>query len=226
MAKPLVVFCDFDGTITERDMVVTLAEKFSPSHIERIKEAILSRRQTVRAGVAELFATMPSSQKQEIIDYARQAMRIRAGFQEFLEFCQSNGLLFTVCSGGIDFFVEPLMERFRPWIHRIYSIPADFSGPNIALRHPYGCETCGTCKVKVMEEYPGAIRQLIGDSITDLHGAHHADQVFARNGLKDYLDQDKVSYYPFETFFDVIHILKDFKGDLCRKSPAPPATPK
>lgn len=217
MAKPLVVFCDFDGTITERDMVVTLCEKFCPPGWESIKDDIIARRITVRDGVTQLFALIPSSQKDAMISYAHEVMRVRAGFPEFLTFCKENGLRFIVCSGGIDFFVEPLMAPYQKSIDKIYSLPADFSQPTITLRHPYGCETCGTCKVKVMEDYPGVLKILIGDSITDLHGAHHADVVFARNGLKDYLDQDKVSYVPFENFFDVIKGLQSFRGAPCEK---------
>ena len=55
----------------------------------------------------------------------------------------------------------------------------------------------------------------IGDSITDLHGAHHAKTVFARDKLKDYLDQDKLSYYPFENFTDIQNTLMNFKGQPC-----------
>src|SRR5687768_17399836 len=108
MAKPPVVFCDFDGTITERDMIVAVCEKFCPPGWERIKDDILARRTPVRKGVADLFAMIPSSKKADIIEYAHSIVRWRAGFKEFLGFCQTNGLLFTVCSGGIDFFIEPL----------------------------------------------------------------------------------------------------------------------
>src|SRR4029077_1001695 len=101
MAKGLAVFCDFDGTITERDMIVTICEKFCPPGWEKIKEDILTRKKSVRQGVAELFALIPSSKKSEIIQYARDVMRLRAGFQEFLEFCKRNGLTLIVCSGGI-----------------------------------------------------------------------------------------------------------------------------
>ena len=204
MPKPLTVFCDFDGTITEKDMVVTLCQKFCPNDWKPIVEDIVARKKSVKDGVVELFAKIPSSQKDALIRYAHEVIQWRAGFKEFLEFCKANALRFIVCSGGIDFFIEPLMKPFAPWIDRVVSIPADFSGPMIALRHTYACESCGTCKVKVMEEYPDTTKILIGDSITDLHGAHHADLVYARAKLKDYLDQDKVSYTPFETFFDVI----------------------
>jgi 2-hydroxy-3-keto-5-methylthiopentenyl-1-phosphate phosphatase len=212
MAKPLVVFCDFDGTMTERDMVVTVCEKFCSPGWERIKDDILTRRIPVRQGVTELFAMIPSSQKDAIIRYAQETVRWRAGLPEFLAFCKENGILFTVCSGGIDFFLDLLLTPFRDSIAKSYSIPADFSGPTIRLRHPYGCETCGTCKVKVMDEYSNSIRILIGDGITDLHGAQHATLVYARSQLKSLLDEVGVAYTPFETFHDIIHHLQTFQG--------------
>ena len=193
-------------------MVVTICEKFCPPGWERVKEEILSRKKTVRAGVEELFAMIPSSKKEAIVRYAQEVVRWRSGFPEFLQFCKDNGILFTVCSGGVDFFIEPLMAPYRKWIHKIYSLPSDFSGPTIRFTHPHGCETCGTCKAKIIAEYPKTISVLIGDSITDLHGAHHAKVVFARNGLQRYLDEDKISYYPFETFHDIIKTLSSFQG--------------
>jgi 2-hydroxy-3-keto-5-methylthiopentenyl-1-phosphate phosphatase len=225
MAKPLTIFCDFDGTITEKDMVVTLCQKFCPNDWEPIVQDIVARKITVKEGVIALFAKIPSSKKAELIGYAHEVVRWRAGFKEFLEFCKANGLRFIVCSGGIDFFIEPLMAPFKPWIERIVSIPSDFSGPMIALRHNYACDSEGTCKVKVMAEYPNDTHLLIGDSITDLHGAQHADVVYARAKLKDYLDQDKISYTPFETFFDILKSFETFQGDPCpphahRKTPS------
>jgi 2-hydroxy-3-keto-5-methylthiopentenyl-1-phosphate phosphatase len=204
MAKQLAVFCDFDGTITERDMIIAVCEKFCPPGWERVKDDILSRKKTVRDGVAELFAQIPSRKSDDIIAYAKEVVRWRPGFEEFLQFCKDSGIWFIVCSGGIDFFVKPLLKPFQSYFHKTFIIPADLSQERIRLRYPYGCETEGLCKVKVMDEFPDTIKILIGDSITDVHGAHHADRVFARGGLKGYLDQDKVSYHPFETFLDVI----------------------
>ncbi len=212
MAKPLVVFCDFDGTITERDMIVAVCEKFCPPAWKEVARDIAARRKNVREGVAELFAMIPSNKKEAIIAFTADCVRFRPGFQDFLAFCRDNGLLFTVCSGGIDFFVNPIIERFQPWIHKSYTIPANFSGPMIKLSHPYGCDQCGMCKVKVMDEYSGAIKILVGDGITDVHGAHHATRVFARDKLKAYLDADGVRYHPFETFHDIIGTLSRFQG--------------
>src|SRR6185436_17277234 len=100
MAKPLVIFCDFDGTITEKDMVVTLCQKFCPNDWEPIVHAIVDKKITVKRGVIDLFSKIPSSKKSELIAYAQEIVRFRAGFKEFLEYCKANGLRFIVCSGG------------------------------------------------------------------------------------------------------------------------------
>ncbi len=212
LAKPLVVFCDFDGTITVHDMVISICKQFCPPSWREIVDDILARKKSVKDGVSEMFAMIPSNRKNDIVQFAQETMRPREGFQEFLHFCKANGLRFVVCSGGIDFFVEPLMKPYSEFVDMIYSIPSDFTGPMIALRHNRACESEGTCKVKVMEEYPGSIRILIGDSITDLHGAHSASRVFARGRLKKYLDDEHVLYQPFETFYDVQGVLEKFKG--------------
>jgi 2-hydroxy-3-keto-5-methylthiopentenyl-1-phosphate phosphatase len=211
-AAPLTVFCDFDGTITERDMILSVCEKFCPPAWERIKDDIIAQRITVRQGLRDLFAMIPSSQKDAIIQYAQETVRWRPGFQEFLNFCETNGLYFTVCSGGVDFFIDPLLAPYRHQIKKVYCIPADFSGPTIGLKFLAGCETCSLCKAAIMKDYPNSISILIGDGITDLHGARHATLVYARRELAAYLDAEKIRYTPFETFHDIINHLKTFQG--------------
>ena len=90
MAKPLIVFCDFDGTITEKDMVVRICEKFCPPVWRTIVEEILAQKKTVKEGVAEMFALIPSSKKDEVLHFALQTMRPRAGFQEFFAVLQGQ----------------------------------------------------------------------------------------------------------------------------------------
>lgn len=217
-ARPLIVFCDFDGTITEKDMVISICEKFCPPTWRQVVEAILDRSITVKEGITKMFAMIPSSKGQDILDFAHKTMKPRAGFMEFLTFCKQNGIRFIVCSGGVEFFIRPLMEPYKEWIDKIYAIPADFSSPMIQLTPNNACETEGMCKVSVMEKYPDAISILIGDSITDLHGARKANVVFARAGLKKYLDEEKIPYYPFETFHDVLKQLSQFQGPSHEKA--------
>ena len=201
--RPAVVFCDFDGTITTEDLIVVVWRRFAAPGWEQEVEEILSQRKTLREGVAAVFSQIPTSRIGEIVQYVKEVVQFRPGLQEFMASCREQGLEFVVASGGVDFFVEPVLERYKPWISRIYSIPADLSGETISLMHPYGCQTCGLCKVRVMEEYPARFRILIGDSLTDLHGATEAELVFARDRLKLMLEELRRPYEPFDTFWDI-----------------------
>jgi 2-hydroxy-3-keto-5-methylthiopentenyl-1-phosphate phosphatase len=205
-----VLFCDFDGTITLKGMVDEVGEVFVGETWLALKQKMLERKLSLLEGVAMAFETIPSSRREEIIDHVKQAAKIRPGFMELLDYCKVGGIPFIVVSGGVDFFMEPVLKPYVRSISRAYSLESDFSHKNLRLVHKYSCGECGLCKLKVMEEYPGRTRILIGDGLTDLHGAQHADLVFARASLAKYLDQEGRPYLPYETFFDVIHGLNDF----------------
>ena len=217
-----IVFCDFDGTITVEDLIVAVWRGFASDGWQDQVTEILSQRKPLKEGVAEIFAQVRTSEKDAIVEYAKRVVALRPGFQELLESCAEMHIDFLVVSGGIDFFVEPVMESFKPWIKRMYTIPADLSGDFIALQHPYACETCGICKARVMDEYLGAYRIVVGDGVTDLHGARKADLVFARGQLSRLLGDEGIPYEPFETFFDV----KDALGRrLSQMGASPPRGP-
>lgn len=204
LEKPVVVFCDFDGTITQEDLIVTVWRTFGPLGWEKQVEDILSRRKNLRDGVAEIFGQIAASQCEEIIQHAAKAVRFRTGFRELLDYCHKRNMTFVVASGSLDFFLDPILEEFRTLIHRVYSISTDLSGEKIRLLHPLGCETCGLCKARVMGNYPGTFRVFIGDGLTDVHGALQSDLVFARSQLAQVLEEEDRKYLPYETFFDVI----------------------
>ena len=88
--KP-IIFSDFDGTITERDVIVMIMDKFAPPEWTHIKAKILYERTiTLKDGVEKLFSLIESSKKAQIIDFVKKEVKLRAGFIEFLDFCQAN----------------------------------------------------------------------------------------------------------------------------------------
>ncbi len=49
--KKDVIFCDFDGTITENDNIIAIIRHFNPPGWEPIVNDIVSQRKTIRQGV-------------------------------------------------------------------------------------------------------------------------------------------------------------------------------
>ncbi|REE88612.1 2-hydroxy-3-keto-5-methylthiopentenyl-1-phosphate phosphatase [Paenibacillus taihuensis] len=210
-----VIFCDFDGTITENDNIVAIIRHFNPAGWEAIVNDIVAQRKTIREGVGELFRLLPASMKREVVDYAISNAKIRAGFAELLQFCQDAGIEFYVTSGGIDFFVYPLLAPFGIPEEHIYCNGSDFSGEQIEITWPHPCEgecktDCGMCKSSIIRRFPGDRyeRIIIGDSVTDFEGAKLVDTVFARSHLILKCQELGLPFHPFETFHDVIQVLK------------------
>lgn len=216
--KPPVLFCDFDGTITLSDNIVAVMKHFNPEGWEPIVRDIVELKKSVRQGVGEMFALLPSSMKQEITDYILRTAGIRDGFPELLDWCKKNGVEFFVTSGGIDFFVYPLLAPFDIPRDHIFCNGSDFSGERIRITWPHACDEhcsndCGMCKTAVIRRFPQDryTRILIGDSVTDFAGAKLVDLVFSRSHLTERCRELGLPHIPFETFHDVVHHLE--QGD-------------
>lgn len=212
-----VIFCDFDGTITENDNIIAIIKHFNPSGWESIVDGIVSQRITIKEGVGRLFRLLPSSQREDVISYAISNARIRSGFAELLEHCRSRDIEFLVTSGGIDFFVYPLLAPFDIPSSHIYCNGSDFSGNQIEITWPSPCDEhcsnsngCGMCKTTIIRRFPEEkyFRILIGDSVTDFPGAKLADLVYSRSHLTQKCKELGLPYIEFETFHTIIDDLK------------------
>lgn len=216
--KP-IIFCDFDGTVTANDNIIAILTEFDPPGWEKVKDQILDQSISIREGVAKMFSLLPVSAKDEIISYVLEQAEIREGFSDFVAYTKKQELPLYIVSGGIDFFVYPLLEPFGPF-DGIYCNSADFSGDLIKLEFPHGCDEnctsqgCGCCKPSVIRELldTGSKSIVIGDSISDWEAAKEADFVIARDLLAEKCQEAGIRYKPFETFHEVIAIVDEYIG--------------
>ncbi|MCM3747533.1 2-hydroxy-3-keto-5-methylthiopentenyl-1-phosphate phosphatase [Paenibacillus pasadenensis] len=215
--KQRVIFCDFDGTITENDNIIAIIKHFNPAGWEEIATDTIEQRMSIQEGVGKLFRLLPASMKEDVIRYSISNAVIRGGFRELLAYCQEEEIEFFVTSGGIDFFVYPLLEPFGIPQDHIYCNSADFSGDNIEILWPHTCDehcpngSCGMCKTAVIRQFSAERyeRILIGDSVTDFEGAKLADQVYSRSHLTVKCRELGLPHHEFSTFHDVVDDLKE-----------------
>lgn len=211
-----VIFCDFDGTITNNDNIVAIMKHFKPEGYESIMKDTVERTISIREGVGRMFALFPSSMKEEITSFVLEHAGIREGFAAFLEYLKEEGIEFYVTSGGIDFFVDPILKPYGIPADHIFCNGASFEGDRIEITWPHPCKDtcrndCGMCKVTVMDRFPQDryYRILIGDSLTDFEGAKQADLVYSRATLTEQCRKLGVQHVPFETFTEICADLND-----------------
>ncbi|MCH5583988.1 2-hydroxy-3-keto-5-methylthiopentenyl-1-phosphate phosphatase [Shimazuella sp. AN120528] len=217
MSKKPIIFCDFDGTITQSDNIVSIMKHFAPPEWETLKDKVLSQSLSVKEGVGKMFSLLPSTLKEEIIRYVKEIGIIRAGFAEFIAHTKEQDIPLYIVSGGIDFFVYPILD---PYIDRdhIYCNASDFSKETIDIIWPHACDAhcsndCGCCKPSILRQFDSTKYEkiVIGDSITDLQAAKLADRVYARDFLIQKCEELQIPYTPFEQFTDIIQDLKGVK---------------
>lgn len=220
MDKQIVIFCDFDGTITEKDNIIDIMCEFVPEEKWKpIVDNIFAKKTSLRAGVYDLFQLVPSSLKQHITDFVLSRARIREGFGDFIDYCSRQEITLLITSNGIDFFIHPILAPYNEKIHTIYCNQSDFSGSNVEIIYPYPCDEycdvdCGMCKTTVIRRYDSNryLKFVIGDSITDLEGAKIADAVIARDYLKEKCAELGIDCIPFADFHDCLQAIATIRN--------------
>ncbi|MDQ0272799.1 2-hydroxy-3-keto-5-methylthiopentenyl-1-phosphate phosphatase [Cytobacillus purgationiresistens] len=219
--KP-IIFCDFDGTITNSDNIVQIMENFGPQEAEELKKKILGQQITIKEGVRQLFSLLSTEKKEEIISFVLENAEIRNGFSQFVSYTKEHQIPLYIVSGGIDFFLYPVLEPYGPF-EKVYCNEADFSGDSIHIHYPHQCDEqctsqgCGCCKPSVIRKQSNeeSYNIVIGDSITDLEAAKMADAVLARDFLIKKCEEENIPFKPFNDFYDCIEYIE---GLLVTKS--------
>jgi len=207
-----IVFCDFDGTIACRDVLVFVCETFAPEVTARVMPQIYSQELSLRQGVRQLVEAIPSDRYGEMLDLAR-SQPLRSGLCELIDFLDRQGVEFVIVSGGICGIIQAALGTLADRATGIHAMDVDTTGEYLAVRSAFEGETELVDKLKVVSRYLGkplpsggfanAHWVAIGDSVTDLNMAQAAPTVFARSRLKTYLDDRGKGYIPFENFFEV-----------------------
>jgi 2-hydroxy-3-keto-5-methylthiopentenyl-1-phosphate phosphatase len=222
---PFQVFLDFDGTLVGPNVAIVLVEAFAPDGARVAHEVDLllhSGELTLRQAWERQAALLRASQIPEMARYAVENVPLRPGAHRLLEMLDRHGIPVTIVSGGIDFYIYPILEREKIR----YPVLADSMETNqdgqIHVLHPHGhptCRLCGICKALVVSGATGPRTVFIGDGSTDRYAAEVSDIVFARRRLLEYCRAEGIPCYPFETFDPVTEQVAAW---LERGEPLPP----
>jgi 2-hydroxy-3-keto-5-methylthiopentenyl-1-phosphate phosphatase len=205
LAQP-IVFCDFDGTITQEDTFVAVANQLVPEVWGPLQAQLYAFEITLHEAVSRMVAAIPARHYPAIVAAAK-CYGLRSGFGEFVQFLQGVAVPLVVVSGGLQDVVEAALEDYRPGIKGIHAAQIDSSGEFLRIHSAYESASEMVAKARVMADYvpPGGSLEavLIGDSITDLELALQVPLVFARDRLAQYLRERDRPYVPWQDFGDV-----------------------
>jgi 2-hydroxy-3-keto-5-methylthiopentenyl-1-phosphate phosphatase len=208
-ARTLVV--DFDGTITEQDLLDTIAKTFGDEEVYReVDEGLDDDSLTLNEVIRREFEPVRAPLG-EVRDWVLGNVRVRPGFRELVDLARKRDWRVVIVSSGFRELIEPVLDREGLGELEVLSntVDPDPDGWKVQFRVSEPCEVCGQpCKRSTAAAIAdGTELVYVGDGYSDRCAAELADVVFARRGLASYLEERGVPFERFEDFHSVARSL-------------------
>jgi len=204
----MIIQCDFDGTITSNNLSVLLRENFAHSDYQKIDSDYLHGYLTVEQSNKLQYALIKEP-KEKLQEFVRQHIEVRPGFLEFVGYCRDTGTPLIIVSSGLDFYIETVLNEIGVQDLELHCGRTIFSGDGIIVSY-YNPEG-NIIDEGFKKEYLTWLRKrdkyiiYIGDGLSDVEAARHANYVFATGDLVRLLSTESVACSVFSDFYDLLH---------------------
>jgi len=203
------IVLDFDGTVTESDLLDRIALEFGdPVVYQEVEDGLDEGRLPLRDVIVREFRPV-TAPLEEVVEWVLGEAKVRAGFSQFVREAQAGGWEVHVVSSGFEELIEPVLERedVEVALHANRVDPRP-DGWIVDWRYPDDCDVCGeSCKRSLLP--PGEV-VYVGDGYSDRCAALASDRVFATSGLASYLEERGVAFEPFTDFDALARALGDW----------------
>src|SRR5712692_718268 len=217
--KKPIVFLDFDGTITQRDVVDAILESFADPRWLEIEEDWKQGRIGSRECLAEQMRLVRATKDQ--VDALLDSIELDEGFEKLLETCAARGVATHIISDGFDYCIDRILAR------QSLNLRARLNGARILSSHleadrdrwlvdfpsfhqscGHGCATCKPAMMSLLNRNGGPTI-FVGDGLSDRYAATSADLVFAKDQLAAFCQARQVAHVRYNNLADVAEQLDE-----------------
>lgn len=217
----MLFIVDFDGTVAPADTVDALLERFADPEWRRIEEQWVAGEINSQECMAAQIALVRADRS--LLEAFFRSITIDPSFPEFVRYVWEFADL-AVVSDGLDYPIRLALSHLDIPIG-IYANTLRFRRGGLEISFPHGNSACsvgsGVCKCAVARSVDagrGLSTILIGDGRSDFCIARCADHVFAKGGLLDYCQAENITHTPFETFDDVLAVVREWEPAARKES--------
>ena len=203
------IYCDFDGTITEKDVVNSFFETYAPPKWLEYEKLWTEGKITSQENAIKQVALLPEITKKQLDEFIDN-IKLDEYFLDFIKFTKSKNIKFTILSDGFDLFIQKTLEKYNISDIQFYANHIIYENNKFKIEFPYHSTTCdigaGMCKCEKVKEQTFCY---IGDGTSDRCIAQKANLLFATKNLQKYCEKNLINYYPFKSFRNIIEVLED-----------------
>ena len=222
------ILCDFDRTISIKDVTDTLLEQYALPQWHDIEkeweEGKIGSRECMQKQIALLRAT--KAQVDELAD----SMQVDPYFKKFAALCEARHVRLFIVSDGLDYIIKRVMTRLGlSNLPVIASHLAHTGEDRWELTAPYANAQCGagasTCKCAAsnnIRTFTHADSILyIGDGRSDYCvSMNEAELILAKDSLLTYCVENKLPHHAFKDFSEAAKLLEQIANKDRQKIPA------
>jgi 2,3-diketo-5-methylthio-1-phosphopentane phosphatase len=212
------IFVDFDGTVTTEDVGDAIFRNFGDKpKVDKIIEALLSDRLPAKDSWIALCSSIGAIKKDELDQYI-STFTIDEGFNDFVKFCKESRHDLFILSDGFDYYIEKIFCKEGIEGINIYSnrLTIDHENKLIPSFPYFDSEflTSANCKRNhiINNSSDDDYTFYIGDGNSDKYAAQYCDFIFAKNDLLKFCEKERITYFPFQNFFDVTERIKELSA--------------
>jgi 2-hydroxy-3-keto-5-methylthiopentenyl-1-phosphate phosphatase len=205
-----IVQCDFDGTITEKDVSFLILDTYADGDWRKLFKDYTDGKIPVGTFNRRAFG-MVKADKDTLIDLILKSdeVQVRPGFRELLDYCAGQGLKVAIVSNGLDFYIEAILKKLGIDGLDFYAATSRFlpEGMEVGYIGPGGVELEVGFKDAYTEKFhnEGYRVVYVGNGVSDLYPARKSDHIFA---IGDLLDQCRLHDLPCVPFNDLHDVVK------------------
>jgi len=208
--KQFKIFLDFDGTITRNDVGEEIFRKFLDSdNVNRIVDDLVTDKISSRECWESLCDSALIKNKNEF-DKFILSQEIEPTLHRFAKYCEENGFDLFVLSDGFDYYIEKILKRENLDHLKVFSNKLILNDEGKMIpSFPYynaDCRSSANCKRNHIIENSGEddYTVFIGDGNSDIDAIQYVDFIFAKDDLLKFCEMQRITYFPFKNFDDVV----------------------
>ncbi len=218
MDKVFKIFVDFDGTISSQDIGESIFREFGDHMIvNKIIDGLLSNEISAKQCWVELCNSVEKIENVKLDSFI-DGLNIESSFHSLVNFCKDNNFELFVLSDGFDYYIKRIFERenlnhLKYFANKLTITKDKRLQPSFPYEHE-NCRTSANCKrnhiinLSSDEDYT----VYIGDGNSDRFAAQFCDFIFAKDGLLKFCEVERISYFPFNNFNEIVERLESLKS--------------
>jgi len=211
------IFMDCDRTVTQQEEGEEVFRKFAEEEkVNIIIDDLLNDRISSRECWIKLCSAVPSVNINEFDDFI-VSIPLDHSFVKFKDYCKNENIELYILSDGFDYYIDKIFEKNRINDLTVYSNHLEIVDGKLIPSFPYYDEasfSSANCKRNHIINHSSEedFTVFIGDGNSDKDSIEYCDFIFAKDDLLKFCEKERITYFPYKNFDDVIKKLDELKG--------------